>query len=111
VQPQPKTLGVRSIAKPAIAGLLMLSWLFVATLSVSPSLHQYFHHDAGSAEHSCAATLFAHGKITTADVPPVLAIFALLFLFCIPLLTSAKFSSPDFRLGFGRAPPQFFGLL
>jgi hypothetical protein len=45
-----------------------------------------------------------------ADTAPVLAVFALLFLFGVPLLTSADFSSVDLRLGFGRAPPHFFSL-
>jgi NADH:ubiquinone oxidoreductase subunit 2 (subunit N) len=110
VQPQQKNSGIRRIAKSAIAGLLILSWLFVAVLSFSPSLHQYFHHDADSAEHSCAVTLFAHGKVTAASAPPVLVFFVSLLLFCVPLVKLAEFSSFDLRLDFGRAPPHFFGL-
>ena len=79
-------------------------------MAANPVLHEYFHHDAGSPNHSCAVTLFTHGQFMTADTAPVLAVFALLFLFCGPLLTAAEFSSVDLRLGFGRAPPHCFSL-
>jgi len=108
VQPQQKNSGIRRIAKSAIAGLLILSWLFVAALSISPSLHQYFHHDAGNADHSCAVTLFAHGKLTAAGAAPVLAVFVSLLMFCVPLAKWVDFSSIDLRLSFGRAPPVLF---
>jgi hypothetical protein len=93
-----------------MAGLLLVSWLFTTAMAASPALHEYFHHDAGSASHSCGATLFTHGQLMTADTAPLLAIFVLLFLFCVPLLTSAEFSSVDLRLSFGRAPPHCFSL-
>jgi hypothetical protein len=48
--------------------------------------------------------------VTAADAAPVLAVFVLLFLFYVPLVKLAKFSSVDLRLGFGRAPPHFFSL-
>ena len=79
--------------------------LFVIALAVSPSLHQYFHSDAGSADHSCAITLFAHGKISAAGAAPVLVVFVALLLFCVPLARLAEFSSFDLHLGYGRAPP------
>jgi hypothetical protein len=110
VHPQQKNSSVRRIAKSAIAGLLLASWLFTTAMAACPALHQYFHHDAGSADHSCAVTLFTHGQFMPADTAPVLAVFALLFLFGVPLLTSAEFSSVDLRLGFGRAPPHCFSL-
>ncbi|HEX7470758.1 MAG TPA: hypothetical protein VF437_08515 [Verrucomicrobiae bacterium] len=88
-----------------MAALMMLLLLFVITLAASPSLHQYFHRDAGSAEHSCAVTFFTHGKVTAAGAAPVLAIFVSLLLFCVPLAKLAKFSSFDLHLSFGRAPP------
>jgi len=88
-----------------MAGLLLVSWLFTTAMAASPALHEFFHHDAGSPGHSCAVTLFTHGQFLTTDAVPVLAVLVLLFLFCVPLLTSAEFSSVDLRLGFGRAPP------
>jgi hypothetical protein len=105
VQPEQKTLGVRWIAKSAIAGLLLVSWLFIIAMVASPALHRYFHHDAGSANHSCAVTLFTHGKLVAADAPPVLVVFISLLLFCVPPAKLSEFSSFDLRLSFGRAPP------
>jgi hypothetical protein len=110
VQRPQKNWGVRRIAKPAIAGLLLAFWLFTTAMAASPALHQYFHHDAGSADHSCAVILFTHGQLLTADTAPLVAVFVLLLLFCVPLVRLAEFSAVDLRLGFGRAPPHFFSL-
>lgn len=108
LQPDQKNLGIRRIANSALAGLLMVSWLFVTTLAVSPAVHQYFHHAAADAGHSCAVTLLTHGKFLAASAPPALAVFVSLLLFCVPLTRVEEFSSFDLRLGFGRAPPRFF---
>src|SRR5580704_747769 len=51
-----------------LSGLL----LFVCALSSSASLHQWFHHDAGSAEHQCAASEFARGHVDSVPVAALL---------------------------------------
>ena len=94
----------------AISGLLLVSWLVITAMAACPALHEYFHHDAGSPDHQCAATLFTHGQLMTPDTALVLAVVAVLFLFWVPLLASSEFSFVDLRLGFGRAPPSFFSL-
>jgi len=109
VQPEQKTLDIRRVAKSVLAGLLVMSLLFVAVLSASPALHHHFHHDAANHNHSCAAALLQHGQMMVVDAPQLLEVFALLLLFCLPLAQPARFSSPDLRLGFGRAPPRFPG--
>jgi len=43
------------------AALLAVHVLVVGILAVSPWLHSHVHHDCGDHEHTCAATLFAHG--------------------------------------------------
>jgi hypothetical protein len=91
--------------KVAVAALMMTLLLALFALAASPSLHQYFHHDAGSTEHSCAITLFAHGKLMATGEVPVMAVFVSLLLLRVPLARLAEFSSYDLRLGFGRAPP------
>ena len=91
-----------------MAALMMSLWLFVIALAASPSLHQYFHRDASNAEHSCAITLFAHGKLLAAGAAPVLAVFVSLLMFCVPLAKLVELSSIDLRLSFGRAPPVLF---
>jgi hypothetical protein len=57
--------------KPVRMPLGVLSILLVLLLNLlaaSPSLHEYFHADAGKAGHQCAVTLFAHGQV---DAPAV----------------------------------------
>jgi len=57
--------------KPVRMPLGVLSILLVLLLNLlaaSPSLHEWFHADAGKAEHHCAVTLFAHGQV---DAPVV----------------------------------------
>jgi len=107
-----KILDIRRIAKSVVGGLLIASLLFTTAMAASPALHEHFHHhhQDPSHQHSCAVTLLQHGKMM-AGAMPSLTVFVLLFLFCLPLVQSAKFSSVDLRLGFGRAPPHFSGLL
>ena len=108
VQPEQKNADIRRVARPALAGLLMVSWLFVTTLAVSPALHQYFHHGAADAGHSCVVTLVAHGHLLAASASTTFAVLVSMLLFCVPLARVAEFASVDLRLGFGRAPPRFF---
>jgi hypothetical protein len=110
VHPQQKKSSVPRIAKSAIAGLLLASFLLTTAMAACPTLHEYFHHDAKDKHHQCAVTLFARGQLMTADTAPVLAVFILLMLFCLMPAQLAEFSSVDLRLGFGRAPPPFFSL-
>ncbi|HEX9046779.1 MAG TPA: hypothetical protein VF988_07115, partial [Verrucomicrobiae bacterium] len=70
-----------------------------------PSLHQSLHHDANHAEHQCAVSLFAHGKLDTATVDTAAA---------VTWTFAQKFSHVDFspfapaidHLPAGRAPPM-----
>src|ERR1035441_8000535 len=60
-------------------------------MAASPSLHEWFHADAGRAEHQCAVTLFAHGKVDTASVDvPIAAV--LTFIETVPSVTISVFS-------------------
>src|SRR5882757_7260583 len=43
--------------------LSILLVLLLNLLAASPSLHEYFHADAGKADHQCAVTMFAHGQM------------------------------------------------
>ena len=53
-----------------LGGLSILLVLLLNLLAAAPSLHEYFHTDAGKAEHQCAVTMFAHGQV---DSPVVVA--------------------------------------
>ena len=97
--------GLRKVAKPAIAGLLVGLLFFAVTLSVCPSLHQYLHHDAGEPDHHCLISLFAQGQVNAADgAVAVIAFFLAVVYFTAWALTCAS-PAPDFRLSPSRAPP------
>jgi hypothetical protein len=111
VQVVQKSSGVRCVAKSALTVLLLSAWLFASLLAASPSLHQYFHHhDSAGQAQSCAALLLKNGQVLAAGALTVLAVLVSLFLFYLPPAESVTVSSPDRRLGFGRAPPFFFCL-
>ncbi len=105
---EPNNFGVRTIARPAIAALLILTWLFVGALSVSPALHQKFHQQAASSDHLCAVTLLEHGKVAAAGSSAVLVVAISLGFFFKSIPQQAKLPSLDLQLSFGRAPPCFF---
>lgn len=94
--------------KPAsqavIASLLTGVVLLLNALAASPTLHEWFHADAGKTEHQCAVTLFAHGQMDSASVAvPVVTSLSL-----IPSVPSAEISvfHPVIeQLPAGRAPP------
>lgn len=93
-------------AKPALAGLLAGLVLFAAILSSSPSLHEQFHQNSSSPSHACVVCLFAQGHLSVAEVGIVaVGMAAALSFFCKPI-SSAIFSSVDYRLSPSRAPPR-----
>jgi hypothetical protein len=73
------------VAKSALAGFLVALILGYCALAASPSLHELFHHDAGSSDHNCFITFFARGQITPA----------------------ASMQSTDYCFSPSRAPPVF----
>ena len=52
-----------------LAGLVLL----LDAMAASPTLHEWIHSDAGSTDHQCVVTLFAHGQVdsATVDVSPI----------------------------------------
>jgi len=54
--------------KAIIASLLVVLVLLLDAMAACPTVHELIHHDAGQAEHQCAVTLFAHGKVDAATV-------------------------------------------
>jgi hypothetical protein len=93
--------------RPASASLLTALILFLSFVGASPQLHKLIHADAGSTEHSCAITLFAHGQVLAAEVTTAVA--GLLVLFAGVALLPETFLLPlaDYRYSRSRAPPVF----
>jgi len=93
------------VAKPALAGLLVVLLLYSSVLAVSSAHWQ--SHDFGRASpgHQCVFCLFAHGQISVADVtPPSVRASAVLIGIVAPF-HSAIPASVDHRLPPSRAPP------
>ena len=87
-------------------GLFLTLQLFLA----APWLHGLIHPGADSPNHHCVITVFTHGCVDAADTSlPVVTLFADAVFF-LSILTSAVFSSFDYRLTSSRAPPQFSSL-
>ena len=94
--------------KPAgqavIASLLTGLVLLLNALAASPSLHEWFHADAGKAEHQCAVTMFAHGQLDSASANvPIVA--SLTLIQTVPSIGISVFSPAIGHLPAGRAPP------
>jgi len=84
--------------------LCILLVLLLNLLTASPSLHEWFHADAGKEDHQCAVTLFAHGQLDSpvVDVPVVAPLT--LVVVVSPVVISV-FSPTIENLPAGRGPP------
>jgi len=78
--------------------------LLLNAMAASPSLHEWFHADAGESGHQCAVTLFAHGQVdsSTADVSVAAP---QTFAAANPPVEISIFSPAIENLPAGRAPP------
>jgi hypothetical protein len=86
--------------------LCLVSLLFLIALAASPALHGYIHHDAPKADHECAVTLFAHGKIDLAPTTPVVVLIPVFEVEAV-LPRVAILAAADHQLLPSRAPPFF----
>jgi hypothetical protein len=94
----------KAYGQAAIASLLAGLVLLLNALAASPSLHEWFHHDANEPEHQCAVTMFAHGTVDTASVEVPLSV-PLTFVEAVPSVGISVFSPVIENLPAGRAPP------
>jgi hypothetical protein len=92
-----------------LAALLVGVVLFLDAMAACPSLHEIIHKDADKADHHCAVTMFAQGKVESATCetvipePTVLIETAQYFTFSI-------FSPAIESLPQGRAPPAPYSI-
>ena len=95
----------KKFGKPALAALLVGLILLLDAMAACPALHELIHKDADEADHHCAVTMFAQGKVESATCeiiipePTVLIETAQYFTFSI-------FSPAIENLPQGRAPPS-----
>jgi len=99
----------RQIGHPALAILLIALVLFLTVLASSESLHKLFHSDADSADHHCAAVLFAHGQIESATID-FHAVIPAVFVEAAVRFECSVFSTTIDDLPPGRGPPTPFAV-
>ena len=78
--------------------------LLLNLLASSPTLHEHFHADAGSTQHHCAVTLFAHGQVDAPVVDVALPVRTPLTEF-LPQLSVSIPNALVATLPPGRGPP------
>jgi hypothetical protein len=93
------------IAQPASGFVLTALVLFLSFVGASPELHKLIHADAGSPDHNCAITLFAHGQVATANVSVAIVVLAVLFGGVALLAETFQIPLADYRYSPSRAPP------
>jgi hypothetical protein len=105
LQQDRKSSGLRIVAKPALASLLVWAILWLSTLAVSVE-HSTFHQsDEASGGHACGICLFAHGQVIGADPAPASTCNVAKW---VGFLAPAEVRAPaafDYRLAPSRAPP------
>jgi len=74
-------------------------------MAACPALHEAIHHDADKADHDCAVTMFAHGKLESATVEILPTIVSVSIETGI-LSRFSTFSPAIENLLSGRAPPS-----
>ena len=92
---------LRLPAKKLTGVLLVFLVLFLSGLATDLGHHKAIHADAGSADHQCAITLFAHGQVLHSTSAPLL-IF-------VPQEISAQLTLPEGALissCWGLLPPS-----
>ncbi len=78
--------------------------LLLNAMAASPSLHEWFHADAGESGHQCAVTLFAHGQVDSSTVDMVVTV-PQTFITANPSIEISVYSPAIENLPAGRAPP------
>jgi hypothetical protein len=84
---------------------MLILWLTVVVISVSPALHQLLHHDSRNDNHGCLITHFAKGNLLAdASVGVVLVVNPVWVVAPLPVDLELVLP-PQYRLSPSRAPP------
>jgi hypothetical protein len=90
--------------KSSLAALLIGLILLLNAMAACPALHELIHKNAGKANHDCAVTMFAHGKVETASVDVPVTVVAV-SIETAPQIEFSIFRTAIENLPPGRAPP------
>jgi len=90
--------------RPALAAWLAGMILLLDAMAACPALHELIHKDADEADHHCAVTVFAQGKVdsVTCEVP---AVVPATWIEIVPRIEFSVFCTAMAFLPDGRAPP------
>ncbi|MGA3268081.1 MAG: hypothetical protein ABSE16_14795 [Verrucomicrobiota bacterium] len=92
--------------RPAFAALLVALVILLDAMAACPALHELIHKDAGHADHDCAVTMFAQGKVDSAIVE-ILVVVTAVFVVVARRIQFSVFQPAIEHLPLGRAPPPF----
>ncbi len=84
--------------------LCILLVLLLNLLACAPTLHEWFHADAGDTHHHCAVTMFAHGQVDSAVVEVSVSV-PLASAVSAPPVEFSIFRPAIENLPAGRGPP------
>jgi hypothetical protein len=105
MQQERRLYGLWSVAKPALAGLLVVLLLLPAILAASPSHKKSSHAGSSDDKHLCIVCLFARGQVDLTDVAPLRAVLVSDGLGFVVLVEAAVLTEIDLRLSPDRGPP------
>ena len=94
----------KKFGKPALAALLVGLVLLIDAMAACPALHEMIHKDADEADHHCAVTMFAQGKVESATCEIIIPEPTVL-IETVQYFTFSIFSPAIENLPQGRAPP------
>ena len=84
---------------------MLILWLCLCALSVSPELHQRLHHDFSNLNHECLLTLLTKGQLLIGQSAVIEVSIPLLDIDCSISIESSPFLTADYRQSPSRAPP------
>ena len=89
---------------PTLAASLVGLILLLNAMAACPALHELIHNDADKADHQCAVTMFAQGKVDSATCETIIPEPTIL-IETPRYFTFSIFSPAIENLPQGRAPP------
>ena len=84
---------------------MLLAWLGVCAVEVSPELHSFLHKDAQSPAHTCLVSQLQKHSIDSGFAPAVTPVPPAEWNSLVTLGEVQLFASFDYRLSPSRAPP------
>ena len=85
--------------------VMLLLWLGLWALEVSPDLHHFLHKDAQDPNHECLITQLQHHSVIAGFVPVAVPTVPADGKALVSPCKFHPFVSLDYRLSPGRAPP------